>query len=61
MSEWMTTQTQQGLELLNGTVMHEAMMLGYANDFRAMVVITVAAIPMLLLLKANRPVVPAAA
>jgi hypothetical protein len=31
--------------------MREAMMLGYADDFRAMVVVTLVAIPMLLLLK----------
>jgi DHA2 family multidrug resistance protein len=48
---YLDPNTQEGLSMLNATVMREAMMLGYADDFRAMVVVTLIAIPMLLLLK----------
>jgi len=40
-----------GLARLSATVTREAMMLAYVDDFRAMVMITVAALPLLLLLR----------
>jgi DHA2 family multidrug resistance protein len=49
---YMNPNTPAGLSLLDGTVVHEAMMLGYAADFRAMTLVTLIAIPLLLLLKA---------
>ena len=44
--------------MLDGTVVREAMMLGYADDFRAMTFVTLIAIPMLLLLKPAPRVAP---
>ena len=51
-ANYMNPNTPGGLSLLDGTVVREAMMLGYADDFRAMTLVTLIAIPMLLLLKA---------
>jgi MFS transporter, DHA2 family, multidrug resistance protein len=48
---YMNPNSPGGLSLLDGTVVREAMMLGYADDFRAMVLVTLIAIPLLLLLK----------
>jgi MFS transporter, DHA2 family, multidrug resistance protein len=48
---YMNPGTLHGLSVLDGTVVREAMMLGYADDFRAMTLFTLIAIPMLLLLK----------
>ena len=50
-ANYMNPNTPGGLSLLDGTVVREALMLGYADDFRAMVLITLIAIPLLLLLK----------
>ena len=50
-ANYMNPDTPAGLSMLDGTVVREAMMLGYADDFRAMVLVTLIAIPMLLLLK----------
>ena len=44
--------------MLDGTVLREAMMLGYADDFRAMVLVTLMAIPLLLFLKPTPRLVP---
>jgi DHA2 family multidrug resistance protein len=48
---YMNPGTLHGLSMLDGTVVREAMMLGYADDFRAMTLFTLIAIPMLLFLK----------
>jgi len=40
-----------GLEMLNGMVQREAMMLGYLDDFRLMVAISVISVPLVLLLR----------
>jgi len=57
-ANYMNPQTPGGLALLDGTVLREAMMLGYADDFRAMTFVTLIAIPMLLLLKAAPRIAP---
>ena len=55
-ANYMNPNTPGGLSLLDATVVREAMMLGYADDFRAMTLVTLIAIPMLLFLKgAPRP------
>ncbi len=53
-ANYMNPDTPGGLSLLDGTVVREAMLLGYADDFRAMVFISLIAIPLLLLLKPQR-------
>jgi DHA2 family multidrug resistance protein len=50
-ASYMNPNTIPGLSMLNDTVTREAMMLGYADDFRAMALVCLIAIPMLLLLK----------
>ena len=50
-ASYMNPNTIPGLSILNDTVTREAMMLGYADDFRAMALVCLIAIPMLLLLK----------
>ena len=57
-ADYMNPNTPGGLSLLDGTVVREAMMLGYADDFRAMTLVTLIAIPMLLLLKAAPRIAP---
>ena len=57
-ANYMNPDTPGGLSLLDGTVVREAMLLGYADDFRAMMVVTLIAIPLLLLLKPMRKVAP---
>ena len=54
----MNPNTPGGLAMLDGTVVREAMMLGYADDFRAMTLVTLIAIPLLLLLKGVPRVAP---
>jgi DHA2 family multidrug resistance protein len=44
----------QGLAMLDGLVRQEALMLGYLDDFRLMMVITLAAIPLVFLLRPLR-------
>jgi MFS transporter, DHA2 family, multidrug resistance protein len=61
LTHYLDPSTQEGLAMLNATVMREAMMLGYSDDFRAMVAITLTAIPLLLLLKPGPRVAPARA
>ncbi len=59
-ARYLDPNTIEGLTMLNATIMREAMMLGYADDFRAMVVITLCAVPMLALLRPGpRLVAPA--
>jgi DHA2 family multidrug resistance protein len=53
-STYADPQSMQGLEILNRIVEQEAVMLGYINDFQAMVLITVIAAPLLLLLRPVR-------
>jgi DHA2 family multidrug resistance protein len=48
---YMNPHTLNGLSLLDATVVREAWMLGYADDFRAMAIVSLVAIPMLLILK----------
>lgn len=44
----------RGLEMLNGMVQREAMMLGYLDDFRLMVAISVISVPLVLMLRPPR-------
>ncbi len=53
-TSYMNPHSLEGLAMLNATVTREAMMLGYADDFRIMVLISLVAIPLLLLLKPVR-------
>ncbi len=53
-TSYMNPHSLEGLTMLNATVTREAMMLGYADDFRVMVLISLVAIPLLLLLKPVR-------
>jgi DHA2 family multidrug resistance protein len=48
---YMNPHTLNGLSLLDATVVREAWMLCYADDFRAMAIVSLVAIPMLLILK----------
>ena len=45
----------EGLELLNNIVQREAMMLGYLDDFRLMMLVTFIAIPLVFTLRPLRP------
>jgi len=49
----------QGLALLNREVTHQAAMIAYNNDFKLMLVLTLCAIPLVLLLRSGRPRSPA--
>jgi DHA2 family multidrug resistance protein len=43
-----------GLEMLNGLVQREALMLGYLDDFRLMMIVTLATMPLVLILRPPR-------
>jgi DHA2 family multidrug resistance protein len=54
--------TDRGIAALNAMVTRQAQMIGYNNHFKALFVLTIAVLPLLLLLRAGRsakPVVPA--
>jgi len=46
--------SSSGLEMLNNIVQHEALMLGYLDDFRLMMMITLATMPLVLILRPPR-------
>jgi DHA2 family multidrug resistance protein len=48
--------TAAGITALNGEVTRQASMVAYVDDFRLMFIITVACMPMLLLMRKPRPV-----
>jgi len=48
--------TARGLTLLNGGVTEQAAMIAYNNDFKLMMVLSLCAIPLVLLLRSGRPV-----
>jgi MFS transporter, DHA2 family, multidrug resistance protein len=48
--------TAAGITALNGEVTRQASMVAYVDDFRLMLIITIACIPMLLLMRKPRPV-----
>ncbi len=51
--------TAQGLAVLNQDVTNQAAMIAYNNDFKLMLVLTLCAIPLVLLLRSGRPRSPA--
>ena len=54
--------TQRGLEVLNGLVNQQSALIAYLNDFRFMMVLTIIAIPLLILVRPpRRNAAPAAA
>ena len=48
--------TAAGITALNGEVTRQASMVAYVDDFRLMFIITIACMPMLLLMRKPRPV-----
>jgi DHA2 family multidrug resistance protein len=50
----MTPSTGQGLEMLNHLVQREALMLGYLDDFRLMMLITLVAVPLVFMMRPQR-------
>jgi DHA2 family multidrug resistance protein len=46
--------TARGLAALNATVTRQALMIAYNNDFKALLVLTIAVLPLLVLLRAGR-------
>lgn len=53
-SEFWNAWTPAGLTALNAEVTRQAMVIAYANDFRLMMILTLAALPMLLLMRRPR-------
>jgi len=47
-----------GLAVLNGVVTQQAALIGYLNDFRAMMILAVVTMPLVWLMRSNRPPVP---
>jgi DHA2 family multidrug resistance protein len=54
----MDPSTTQGLVMLNGVVTRQAELIGYLNDFKAMMVLAVVTMPLVWLLRSNRVPVP---
>ena len=50
-SEYANPNTQQGLAILNEIVNQEALMAGYLDDFRAMMLVVIISLPLLALLR----------
>ncbi len=55
------TATPHGLAALNGLVTQQAQMIAYNNDFKLLLVLTLAVMPLLLLLRSGRPAAGSAA
>jgi len=56
-----SANTARGLELLNAEVTRQAAMIGYVHDFQMMMLLALAALPLLLLIRKSRSGAPVAA